>query len=67
MRRRLESELGQTSLTALTRRVQRFVGLDEQEAIGATDGHRLVLIDPVGLHMENHMSHTVVQLVWVQL
>lgn len=47
MRRRLESELGQTSLTALTRRVQRFVGLDEQEAIGATDGHRLVLIDHV--------------------
>lgn len=47
MRRRLESELGQTSLTALTRRVQGFVGLDEQEAIGATDGHRLVLIDHV--------------------
>lgn len=33
------------TLTALVWRVQRFVGLDEQETVGAADRHRQVLVD----------------------
>lgn len=33
------------TLTALPRGVQRFVGLDEQEAVGAADGDGQVLVD----------------------
>lgn len=36
---------GGLPLTALMRRVQRFVRLDEQEAVGAADGDGQVLVD----------------------
>lgn len=54
-------------LTALMRGVQRFVGLDEQEAVGAADGNRQVLVDLCWLDMEDHMTYTLVQLMWEQL
>lgn len=47
--------------------VQRFVSLDEQETIGATDWNRHVMVDLLCLHMKNHMVYRLLQLIRIQL